>query len=45
MRTANPKVWLPLAIATTAGLLLATIATMTHAADHTTRIWLPTAPG
>ena len=34
MRTANPKVWLPLAIATTAGLLLATIATMTHSADQ-----------
>ena len=34
MRTANPKVWLPLAIATTAGLLLATIVSMTHSADQ-----------
>jgi glucose/arabinose dehydrogenase len=34
MRTANPKLWLPLAIATTAGLLLATIATMTDSADQ-----------
>jgi glucose/arabinose dehydrogenase len=34
MRTANPKVWLPLAIGTATGLLLVTIPSMTRSADQ-----------